>query len=197
MEATSRLNGVQSPLEHVISSFDRPHVFNANGIYELPFGKGRPLLAGAPGWANHIVGNWSVTTLFVAQSGPPMAFGNVLFLGNLHDIPLPRSQRTVAKYFNTGAGFNTNSAQQLSRNYITFPSRLTGARNPGWNDWAISIIKRFQLAERVRLELRGEGTNAFNHPQFGGPSLSPTSTTFGQITYADGRTINVQGQLQW
>jgi len=67
----------------------------------------------------------------------------------------------------------------------------------GWNDWAISTIKRFQLAERVRLELRGEGTNFFNHPNFGGPSLSPTSTTFGQITYSETRTINLQGQLQW
>ena len=34
----------------------------------------------------------------------------------------PPSERTIGRYFNTGAGFNTNSAQQLASNYRTFPS---------------------------------------------------------------------------
>jgi hypothetical protein len=138
-----------------------------------------------------------LTAIYVAQSGSPMSFGNVLFLGDLHDIPLPRSQRTVARYFNSGAGFNTNSAQQLSQNYRTFPQNLTGARNPGWNDWSISPIKSFQLREKLSFEVRGQFTNAFNHPNFGGPNLSPTSTLFGQITYSTARTISLQAQLQW
>ena len=100
--------------------------------------------------------------------------------GYLHDLALPRSERTVDKYFNTGAGFNTNSAQQLASNYRTFPQYLTGARNPGWNDWSISPIKSFPLKERLSFELRGQFTNAFNHPNFGGPNLSPTSANFGR-----------------
>ena len=198
MQATERMNGIQSPLAHSISAYDRPHVFNVNGVWELPFGKGRPLLSGASGWVNQIVGNWSLTALYVAQSGSPMSFGNVLFLGDLHDIVLPRSERTVDKYFNTGAGFNTNSAQQLASNYRTFPLYLTGARNPGWNDWSISPIKSFPLKERFSFELRGQFTNAFNHPNFGGPNLSPTSANFGKITGTNSaRTISVQGQLTW
>jgi hypothetical protein len=55
-----------------------------------------------------------------------MAFGNILFNGSC-DIVLPVG--TITRYFNTGAGFNTNSAQQLASNYRTFPSMLTGARN--------------------------------------------------------------------
>ena len=47
MEAASRLNGVQSPLEHVISASDRPQQFSPNGIYELPFGKGKRFLGRA------------------------------------------------------------------------------------------------------------------------------------------------------
>ena len=196
MQATDRMNGIQSPLIHSVSSFDRPHSFNVNGVWELPFGKGKPLLSGVPGWVNHIVGNWSLSALYVAQSGAPMSFGNVPFWAPAR-YSLPRSERTVDKYFNTGAGFNTNSAQQLSQNYRTFPLNLTGARNPGWNDWLLSPIKRFRFTERLRLDLRGEFTNAFNHPNFGGPNLSPTSAQFGKITYATSRTINLQGQLQW
>jgi hypothetical protein len=197
MQAIDRLNGIQSPLAHSISQFDRPHVFNVNGVWDLPFGKGQPLLSGLPGWANHIVGDWGVNALYVAQSGAPMAFGNVLFTGDLHDIPLPRSERTVNRYFNTDAGFNKSSAQQLAQNYRTFPQYLTGARHPGWNDWALGLLKKFQLRERLGLEVRGQFTNAFNHPNFGGSNLSPTSSNFGKITSSTARTISLQGQLQW
>lgn len=197
MQAVDRLNGIQSPLAHSISQYDRPHVFNVNGVWDLPFGKGQPLLSSLPKWANYIVGDWSVSALYVAQSGQAMNFGNVLFTGDLSDIPLPRSQRTVDRFFNTDAGFNKNSPQQLDRNYRTFPQYLTGARNPGWNDWSVSPIKKFALREKLNLEVRGQLTNAFNHPNFGGPNLSPTSSSFGKITSSTARTISLQGQLQW
>ncbi len=198
MEATSRLNGVESPLEHVISSQDRPQQFSPNGIYELPFGKGRRFLASAPGWADRIVNGWQVQAIYIAQTGSPMAFGNVLFVGNLHDIVLPKSERTINRYFNTGAGFNTVSAQQLGSNYRSFPSLLTGARNPGWNLWAMSVIKSTRIRESVNFEVRAEAKNALNHPNFGGPSLVPTNALFGTISSALGsRQITLQGKLNW
>jgi hypothetical protein len=198
MEAISRLNGAQSPLEHVISDQDRPQQFSPNGIYELPFGKGRRFLSSAPGWADRLAGGWQVQAIYIAQSGSPMAFGNVLFVGNLHDIVLPRSERTIQRYFNTAAGFNTVAAQQLDSNYRTFPSRLTGARNPGWNLWAMSIIKSIRIWESVNFEVRAEAKNALNHPNFGGPNLSPTNTLFGTISSAQGsRVITLQGKLNW
>jgi hypothetical protein len=198
MEATSRLNGVESPLEHVVSTQDRPQQFSPNGIYELPFGKGRRFLSSAPPWANVLAGGWQVQAIYVAQSGSPMAFGNVLFLGNLHDIVLPKSERTINRYFNTSAGFNTVAAQQLDRNYRTFPSQLTGARNPGWNLWAMSVIKNTRIHETVNFEIRAEAKNALNHPNFGGPSLNPTNALFGTISSAQAsRQITVQGKLIW
>jgi hypothetical protein len=127
-----------------------------------------------------------------------MAFGNILFVGNLHDIVLPKSERTIGRYFNTGAGFNTNSAQQLASNYRTFPSMLTGARNPGWNLWAMSVIKAIRIREKINFEVRAEAKNALNHPNWGGPQLNPTNATFGQITSAQGgRQITIQGKLNW
>jgi hypothetical protein len=198
MEATSRLNGVESPLEHVISTYDRPQQFSPNGIYELPFGKGRYFLNSLPGWADRVVGGWQVQAIYVAQSGSPMAFGNILFTGDVHDIPLPKSERTINRYFNTGAGFNTNSAQQLANNFRTFPSMLTGARNPGWNLWAMSVIKAIRIREKINFEVRAEAKNALNHPNWGGPQLNPTNATFGQITSAQGgRQITIQGKLNW
>ena len=198
MEADSRLNGIQSPLQHSISSQDRPQQFSPNGIYELPFGKGRHWLSSAPGWADRIVGGWQVQAIYIAQTGSPMAFANVAFVGNLHDIPLPKSERTIARYFNTGSGFNTNSAQQLANNLRTFPPYLTGARNPGWNLWAMSVIKSTRIRERTNFEVRAEAKNALNHPNWGGPNLTPTSPLFGQISGTTGaRQITLQGKLNW
>ncbi len=198
MEATNRLNGIQGPLEHGISQYDRPQQFSPNGIYELPFGKGKRFLASLPGWADRVAAGWQVQAIYIAQTGSPMAFGNVLFNGNLHDVVLPKSERTITRFFNTAAGFNTNSAQQLANNYRTFPSLLTGARNPGWNLWAMSVIKAIRIREKVNFEVRAEAKNALNHPNWGGPQLSPANALFGQISSAQGsRQITIQGKLNW
>jgi hypothetical protein len=198
MEADSRLNGVESPLEHVVSTQDRPQQFSPNGIYELPFGKGKRFLANLPGWADRFAAGWQVQAIYIAQTGPPMAFGNILFVGNLHDIVLPKSERTINRFFNTDAGFNKVAAQQPASNYRTFPSQLTGARNPGWNLWAMSVIKSIRIREKVNFEVRAEAKNALNHPNFGGPSLNPTNALFGTISGALGsRQITIQGKLNW
>jgi Carboxypeptidase regulatory-like domain len=198
MEADARLNGIQSPLAQTISSFDRPQQFSPNAIYELPFGRGHHFLSNANGWEERVVGGWQVQTLYEAQSGSPMAFGNVLYNGNLHDIVLPKSQRSISDWFNL-SGFNTNSAQQLASNYRTFPLYLTGARNPGINVFALSAIKRIKIREKMDFEVHAEAKNAFNHPSWGGPNLSPTSTLFGQITSVStgGRVVTFLGKLVW
>ena len=143
------------------------------------------------------MGGWQLDAIYIAQSGSPLAFGNVLYNGNLHDIALPRGQRNIQQWFNT-SGFNTVASQQLANNYRTFPLQLTGARNPGWNLWAMSVIKHIRIRESVNFEVRAEAKNALNHPNFGAPNLTPTSALFGQITSAQGmRQITLQGKLNW
>jgi len=111
---------------------------------------------------------------------------------------LPKDQRSISRWFNTSL-FNTVSSQQLSNNYRTFPLYLTGARNPGINIWNISVVKRIKIWEKTAFEIHAEAKNAFNHPSWGGPQLSPTSATFGQITSVStgGRIITFLGKLTW
>jgi len=200
MQAITTVNGPQSPLAHSIAGAnDRPQTFSPNGIYELPFGRGKHFLSGANGWQERVAGGWSVNAIAEFQSGTPMAFGDVLFTGtDLHQIVLPKDQRSIARWFNTSV-FNTNSSQQLANNYRTFPLYLTGARNPGINIWNISVVKKIKIWEKTAFEIHAEGKNAFNHPSWGGPSLSPTSATFGQITGVStgARIITFLGKLSW
>lgn len=192
MEATSRLNGMESPLEYVISDQDRPHRFVVSAIWELPFGRGRRWLAGAPAIADKLLGGWQVQGIYTGQGGAPLGFGNALFIGNIKDITLPKSQRKPEMWFNINAGFERNSARQLSSNYRLMPSRFSDVRSDGFNLWDLSVLKNTAIREGVSLQIRGEFLNAFNHPMFAAPNTSPTSTAFGQVTSQRGYPRRIQ-----
>ncbi|MEQ1762916.1 MAG: TonB-dependent receptor [Pyrinomonadaceae bacterium] len=53
------------------SDFDRTHVFNANMIFELPFGRGKSFLDRG-GWVNAVFGGWQLTSIFNIESGAPI-----------------------------------------------------------------------------------------------------------------------------
>ncbi len=200
MEAVERLNPSDLRPHHVISPQDRPHQLTVSGIYELPFGRGRRFLGGLSGWRDHLLGGWSVQGIYQGQSGPPIGFGNIIFTGNLKDIVLPRAERKVERWFNTAAGFETDSRRQLASNIRTFPLRLTGLRADGFNHWDLSAFKHFRLHERLTLQLRAEAQGALNHPLFGSPNTAPTNTLFGQVTGLQGteqRRIAIGSRLTW
>ena len=114
----------------------------------------------------------------------------MLFNGDIKGIPLSSGQ-SIYHWFNT-SGFVTSSSLQLANNLRTFPLRLSGVRGPGENIWNVGIDKYFSLGENWKLQLRGEGYNAFNHPNFKDPVLTPTSAQFGQITGQNGYAREVQ-----
>jgi hypothetical protein len=200
MEAIERLNNTDPLPHHVISPQDRPHRIVTSGIYEFPFGKGRRWLGSARRWIEALVGGWSVQGIYQGQSGPPIGFGNIIFTGNLHDMVLPLSQRTVERWFNTGAGFETSSAKQLVSNIRTFPLRLTGLRSDGYNNLDFSVFKNFKITERIRFQFRAEMQDFLNHAMFAAPNAAPTNSLFGQVNAIVGteqRRITLGGKLTW
>jgi hypothetical protein len=190
MQATSRLNGYLSPLEYVISDQDRAHRIVVSGIWELPFGRGKRF-ANISSLADKFVGGWQLQGVYTGQGGPPLGFGNVLYIGDIHDITLPRGERTVERWFNT-AGFERNSARQLSYNYRTFPSRLNDVRADGTNQWDLSVMKNTRFKERYNVQFRAEFLNALNHANFAPPNSSPTSSAFGTVTAQRGFPRRIQ-----
>ncbi len=197
IQATSRLNGQTSPLERVIGSDDRPYTFTFNGIYEFPFGDGK-MFPIQNRIARAIAGGWQIGAIFTAQGGPALGFGNALLTGTLSDIPLSGDERTIDRWVNTSA-FNRTSSQQLSYNYVTLSSRLSGVRAPGLNLWNGTLMKTVTVAERFRVQLKADVANMFNHPNFASPNTSPTSTAFGKITamYSYSRIIQLGAKVLW
>jgi hypothetical protein len=55
-------------------SFDYESVYKLNGLYELPFGKGKWIGGNASGWVNKIIGDWQIGAITLMYSGQPLTF---------------------------------------------------------------------------------------------------------------------------
>lgn len=195
MQATEFLNDQDLRPSEVISDQDYPHRFVINGIYELPFGKGKKFLKGANRFVDGVFGGWQFQGWFEGQSGEALGFGNAIVRGNLRDLVLPVGQRTTDAWFNLAAAntvFERDPAKQLGSNLRTLPLRFSYIRSDGTNNWDLSLFKNYQLTEKFRIQFRAESFNSLNHVQFGGPATGVTNTAFGSITGEKGH-----GQRQW
>jgi hypothetical protein len=158
--------------------FDRPHRLVANWLYELPFFKRREDVLGK------IAGGWQIGAIATFQDGPsltPSSFG-VPFVGShanlLGDPNLPRGERTIDRWFDVSKLANPTPGQlgNAGKGVI---------RGSGNNKWDVVISKFFRITERHRVELRAELFNAFNHPQFDDPVVTPGNNPLaGKITSA-------------
>ena len=182
----------QNPLclacDRASGAWDARHVFNANAVYELPFGRGKPLLNDS-GVATSILGNWQMTTTALARTGFPV---NVL-MPSSYTAPdgatgterpdlvpgvslTPPEGKSVVQWINPAA-FATPAGE-----FGTAPRDLF--RGPGTWQIDFGVGKTILLTERARLEFRSEFFNIFNHPQLGPPqaTFNPSNTSgFGSI----------------
>jgi hypothetical protein len=59
-------------LEYARADYDQTHVFNFNGIYELPFGKGKRWL-NEGNWINRVFGGFQIGSIVNISSGAPIS----------------------------------------------------------------------------------------------------------------------------
>lgn len=62
--------------EYGIGDQDTTHVFNFNGIWELPFGKGKRFGSGVNGFVDRIIGGWQLTSILRITSGTPFSIAD-------------------------------------------------------------------------------------------------------------------------
>jgi hypothetical protein len=70
-DLVNRLTLRDPSLDYRRSGQDQTQRFVANGIYELPFGKGKPFLSDANGFVNLLVGGWTVGAIYTWSTGVP------------------------------------------------------------------------------------------------------------------------------
>ena len=88
-----------------LMDFDIPHTFTMVSSYELPFGKGRPLLSNLRGVGNAILGGWNVSAQYIYRSGQPIDFPNAAPL-EARSAKLTSSQRNEIARSTGGEKFN-------------------------------------------------------------------------------------------
>ena len=174
------------------SDFDIRHLVNANVVYELPFGKGKPLLAHASGLLNQIIGGWQVSSIMRFSSGlPSIIQGNYTWNTNYwqNSVAIPVGSPTKSQVgFDSSGNPSLFSTTDAVNNYADqYPGQVgTRAilRLSGQTNFDFAVAKSFQLPwEGHRLQLRGEAFNAFNTVNFVKPSLAlHTPGTFGEFT---------------
>ncbi|MCI0628375.1 MAG: hypothetical protein L0387_43110 [Acidobacteria bacterium] len=170
-------------------------------LYELPFGPRKPFLAKAAGFLGKLAGGWQVNGINTFSSGFPFTVSAAPVHGTGAGVPqranrlgdgrLPKSQRTVERYFDTSAFAQppTGAQGNSGRNVLV---------GPGVNNWDFSIVKNNRISDKVMLQFRAEFFNLFNHPQFAQPVADVSSGAFGQIERAaDGRDIQFGVKLIW
>jgi len=179
------------------SDNSRPHRWVTTAIYELPFGKGKPLLDRG-GVLNAIAGGWQIGSIYQMQSGECIDFGNVFYYGNnWRDIPLPSGQRHKERWFNTD-NFERNSTRTAtSYHRRVFPSRLNWLRTATLKQWDANIQKSIPITESFKGQFRLDLLNSPNHQVLGNPNVDPTSSSFGRITGYLNTPRYIQFQLRF
>ena len=164
----------------------------ASVIYELPFGRGKSW-ASSNGVVNTIIGGWQVSTIGTMQTGVPLVVRGASGPGGFADRPNSTGQSAAISNPTAERWFDTT--QFVNPANFTFGNVgrvLPDVRNPGTNNWDLSIIKNTRLTERVSLQFRFESFNVANHVnlRFPNTNFSPgadgrnNSGAFGVITSA-------------
>jgi hypothetical protein len=177
LQATEYLNPADEKPSKFISDQDVPNRFSMSGFFEFPFGKGKLFFSGANKLADAVIGGWQIEGTYTYQSGFPVNFTNdAFYLGG--KISLPKSEQTLKRWFNTSAFLTVAPVDH----YRTFPLRFSDVRIDAINNADLGLRKDIHLREQMKIQLRMEFINAFNHPLFPGPAVNPGSpSTFGQI----------------
>jgi hypothetical protein len=197
-------------LEKSIGAFDVTHNFKLGIVYELPFGKGKPMLD--HGVAAVALGGWRVSSIHFYSSGAPIG------LGTTYSLPIfaGRSVPYITSYDGWRAPTKGGSFDPSVDNFLVpsqsgpFPAQGTGTplngignstrfnprvrQFPNYNE-NISVAKSFPIHEQVRLDFRAEAFNAFNRVRFGTGSTTLQNQNFGHLT-SNGDLLNTPRQLQ-
>ncbi len=200
--------GAPRSLDRSVSTFDIKHAFSTTFLWELPFGRGRPLVNRAPGWVESLVGGWSLSGIGRVQGGVPMVVvlrddnrlgveGNVRGIRPdlVPGVPVlnPRWSRACPTGANCEPYFNPAAFMRPAKGTLgDAPRTFDNARSPLQQFLDLSVQKNFALGpeSRRRLQLRVDLINAFNHPVFRTGRLEDAGEMFslpneGLITNAE------------
>jgi len=173
--------------QYATAGYDQTHVFSTDWVYFFPKVTGNRLLG-------VLVNGWELTSILSIHSGMPFS---VYSNGNLNGYNAGSQYVNVVG--NVYAGQNSSQwinpaafAQPADGTYGT--TGRNAFRLPWVQNLDSSLIKNFNLTERMKLIYRFEVFNVFNHPEIWGLSGVSTggSLSAGFVGLGPGLGINAK-----
>ena len=176
--------------ERADSAFDARNLFNANFIYELPIGAGKPYLS-ENSFVRALVSYWQISSIFIVRSGFPV---NLTTSGTGPDGNTNSQRPNLVPgqpLYLIGGAINPTAFCTPGTADPLYPGGMCPAgfgdvprnflRGPGvWqSDWALS--RRFPVTERTQVQFRAEVFNIFNRAQYANPNGLISASDFGRI----------------
>jgi hypothetical protein len=191
---TSYLNDTDPLPVKQVSGISFPLHESLAMTYELPVGRGKRVNV-TNRFADAVVGGWALNGTLILQSGPVIAWGNVIYYGG----PINLQQHQPNGLALNTSQFNTVASQQLADNIRTFNSDFNNLRRDPTKNLDLSAIKAFAITEHAHLQIRFETFNTTNRVTFSAPNVTPTSSAFGTITGQANqpRRVQIGARLVW
>jgi hypothetical protein len=192
------------------SDFDVRHLFNANYIWEIPFGRGRQIGGSMNKWVDAVVGGWTLSGIINVRSGFAVnsSAGTSAFASTLYNTnqaiftgdpslltPSIRDEGTGIQFFADPAA--VQAAMRFPQHGEFGPRNIF--RNPSFLSMDMGLSKKFTMpwSENHRLTLRADAFNVFNQNSFAAPNLTFGSSTFGRLTGSVSQPREVQFAIRY
>jgi Carboxypeptidase regulatory-like domain len=174
--------------EYGNGDFDERNNLVFSGAFVLPVGKGQRWGSSWGRIPSAILGGWRYSPIFIAHSGTPVNITRgtnpaSILPGLRPDVTgnpmIPRSQRSIYRWFNTKDFSVPASIAKMS--FLPGDAARNLVVGPAYVNLDSSLAKDFKIEERFTLDIRLEAFNTSNTVHLGDPDPNFNSGTFGQI----------------
>jgi hypothetical protein len=207
----SRVNLANLAGERGQSAYNQPINETLSVVWDLPIGKGRYFANKISGALDRVIGGWQMTAINTDTSGAPvnlyyspaaaLTLSSLLVQRpNVSGNPInPRSKWVKTGTSLTGYLSSTNVTNPTDASQPYGNAGRNSLRDMSFNQLDLGLHKSFRLwNERSNFDLRGEAFNALNKVNYGAPTSSRSSGSFGAITSAfPPRQLQVAAKLSF
>jgi hypothetical protein len=196
--------------------YDRRHRFLITGLYDLPFGRGRQLLANSSGFVNGVVGGWQVGGVFIWQSGPFLTpyeeSDDPAGTNMVNVVGFTRPDRVPGVPLHASGTATDGSPLYLNSNAFALPgddigrfgnSSVGSVVGPGTVALSAAVMKAITLREGLTLQIGISAANLFNHRNYEPPNMQLDSGSYGELTALQGaegagpRNVQLTGRISF
>ncbi len=192
--------------EYGPANFDRRHVLAVNYVYNFP------KMSAGNAFTHAVVNGWQLSGVTLASTGAPFTpgftvsgassaniTGNVTASNNTQENARVAMVAGCDPYTHSSDPFNRLNAacfRAPSPGSLGLESGINSLYGPGLINFDASVQKEFAVKERMRIQLRVDAFNVFNHPNFNGINSTLNFTAYPNPVIANNATAyNAAGQL--